>query len=281
MPDHQQPPTSHLYSIHQTPLQLVRLVSVPDNNLYLPIPPDDHTLPLSHLSFSAIAIELCDMFRLLHALQHHSKQKNSRIKEHINTFYQWFEGFFAVLTALFDTEEDVLFSWLEKSAAISIQSSLTPERRQKKKQRAKEICWDIFQLNVTFSNANPIHLISELYEEAHHLAARVLPYFQNILLEIPALLQQNLSLEERHILYHTILSNFRASEQGKFVLCAFSRAILHSNEKTNFLLEKCMCGPAPSTSLKQIKKKYKKKHTDLCHSLALETVNLLYTPTTQ
>lgn len=190
-------------------------------------------------------------------------------------FYDWFEGFYAIVTCIFDSEEDVLFSWLEKVGAMKMEDSLAPKRRKKKKARTRDLCWDILELKMHFenrtANASPnlTRLILEMTDEAEQLASRLLMYVQTLVDELPALLDHKFGFDERRMIEDAVIGNFRASEPGKFVVCAYARGIVDDEKRDGFLEESFRATKPTRSTVHKHTKKFKKKHTDLADELAI------------
>lgn len=243
----------------QRPLQLIELL--------------DNQSRLAVLCFNAIAVELRDLLRILEGLYHRSEVGQLHV-EHIYKFYDWFEGFYGIVSCIFDAEEDVLFSWLEKVGALKMEDSLGPKRRKKKKERAKDLCWDILELKMHFekrtADASPklTRLILEMTDEAEQLASRVLMYVQTLVNELPALLDEKLGFDERRMIEDAVIGNFRASDVGKFVICAYARGIADRDKRNGFLEESLRMAKSTRSTIHKHTKRFKKKHTDLADELA-------------
>lgn len=239
---------------------------------------EDNQTQIAVLCFNAINIELRDMFRILEGL--YFRSRNEELKnEDIYKFYDWFEGFYGIITSIFDNEEDVLFAWLEKVGAIRMENALTPKRRKKKKERTRDLCWDILELKIHFEkrNGRPSmngirakqqlpSLVLEMTDEAEQLASRVLMYFQTLVDELPSLLEDNFSFDERRLIEENVIGNFRASEFGKYTICAYANGIVDEEKKAGFLEESLKGSKVP---IQKHMKRFKKKHTDLVDDLSI------------
>lgn len=237
----------------------------------------DNQSRLAVLCFNAIAIELRDLFRILEGLFHRSEAGQLDVG-HVYTFYDWFEGFYGIVTCIYDAEEDVLFSWLERVGAMKMENSLAPKRRKKKKERAKDLCWDILELKMHFekrtASASPklTRLILEMTDEAEQLASRILMYVQTLVDELPALLDEKLGFDERRMMEDAVIGNFRASDPGKFVICAYARGIIDEEKRNGFLEESLRTAKSAKSTVHKHTKKFKKKHTDLADELAINAL---------
>lgn len=240
--------------------------------------PDDSDCRLGLLCFNGIAVELRDLFRILEGLQHRARMQEL-LTEHISSFYEWFEGFFGIITCIFDTEEDVLFSWIEKVGALAMENSLAPKRRKTKKERTKDLCWDILELKMQFEKkasrkVSLTDLIREMTDEAEQLGSRILMYIQTLVDELPDLLNQNFGFDERRLIEAGVMRNFRATEPGKFVICAYSRGIVDSDKRNGFLEESFQSLKSTKSTVPKQMKRFRKKHTDLADLLAIHALEI-------
>lgn len=258
------------------------MLSTTTRSLYLHEISDQFHSRLPHLFFNAIAIELRDMFRLVTTLLQKSAQQALQPSD-LHTFYQWFEGFHGILTAIFDTENDIIFSWLEKVASFNIPvcHPLMRKRRTSKKQRIQHLCWDLLELNIQFeacqsqkSNLQYLHpLLLELKDDADHLAITLISYFRTLLLRLPPLLQGAFGSDESRMMEDAVLANFRTSEAGVFVLCACARGFLDGDKKLAFL-QQSFRPPRSSKTLQKHVRRYQRKHCDLVDNVALDQLQL-------
>lgn len=244
---------------------------------------DDTRSRLALLCFNGIAVELRDLFRILDGLHHRAEQHALAI-DHIFAFYDWFEGFYGIVTCIFDAEEDVLFSWLEKVGALKMENALAPKRRKTKKERTKDLCWDILELKMQFEKkasrkVSLTSLVLEMRDEAEQLTSRLLMYMQTLLDELPDLLDQNFGFDERKLIEEAVINNFRATEPGKFVIMAYARGIVDDEKRAGFLEESLRNPKSARSPVAKQQKRYDKKHVQLAEDLAIEEL-VLTTPTT-
>lgn len=232
---------------------------------------------LSVLFYNAILIELRDMFRMLHAMVEKAKKDTLQVED-VTIYYEWFEGFFGILTSSFDTEEDVLFAWLEKEGTPTLGTALAPRRRETKKQRTKDLCWDIFDLKMQFEkkpqrSPGLVDLLKEICNESQQLSTRVLTYFQAGKDDLADVIDSSFSFNERRIIESSFMDNLRATEPGKFVICAVSRGFVDADQKTSFLEDTLRVGKVGRGTVNKQMRKFKKNHTDLADKLALDSLN--------
>lgn len=252
---------------------LLSMISDTGSPLNLTDFPDDCEFRLGLLCFNGIAVELRDLFRILEGLQHLARADKLTMK-HISTFYEWFEGFFGIVMCIFDTEEDVLFSWIEKVAALAVENSLAAKRRKTKKERTKDLCWDILELKMQFENTadgkvSLGNLIREMKDEVEQLGSRILMYVQTVVEELPDLLNQNFGFDERRVIEAAVIQNFRATQQGAFVICAYSRGIVDPDKRNGFLEESFRTGKSPKHTVHRHLRKFRASHIDLANKLAI------------
>lgn len=257
---------------------LLNMIADTDRPLELTDFVDDSESRLGLLCFNGIAVELRDLFRILEGLHHRAKMRELLV-EHISTFYEWFEGFYGIVTCIFDTEEDVLFSWLEKVGALTMENSLAPKRRKTKKERTKDLCWDILELKMQFEKKasrrdSLTDLVLEMKDEAEQLGSRILMYMQTLVDELPDLLNQNFGFDERTMIEGAVIGNFRASEPGKFVICSYARGIVDTEKRSGFLEESFRIAKSSRNTVPKYMRRFKKKHTDLADSLAVKELRL-------
>lgn len=230
--------------------------------------------------YNALLIEIRDMFRMLDGMASLS-EKSSLHAEHLTNFYEWFEGFFGMMTSLFDTEEDLLFSWIEKIGSAKMKNGLSPKRRKTKKQRVKELCFDIFDLKIQFSRSserfiNIDELLKELSEEAEHLALRVISYISLCRNQVTALIQSGFNDDEKRMLDATFLGNLRASGPGKFLICAMAKGIPRDADKALFLEDAFKAGKMSKSPISSYERKYRKNHQELAEKLAISPAHIEY-----
>lgn len=248
-----------------TPLRLVDL-------------PDDSECRLGVLCFNAIAVELRDLFRILEGL-HFLARKDELLPEHISTFYLWFEGFFGIITTIFDNEEDVLFPWIEKVAALEMENALAPKRRKTKKDRTRDMCWDILELKMQFESKvtrkiSLTDLVWEMRDEAEQLCSRILMYVQALVEGLPLLVNENFGFDESRMVEASVITHFRASEEGTFVICAYAKGIADCDKRNSFLVESFQTQKSSKNGVPKQTKKFQKRHADLADSLALRSVEI-------
>lgn len=258
---------------------LLDMVINPSTPIRLMNIPSDEPLQLPSLFYNGITLELCDLFRLIRGLRHKERSKSLK-QEDISNFYEWFEIFFGILTCLFDMEEDLLYSPLESQIE---HHALLQHRRTLKKQRSKDFCWDIIHLKSTSSKA---FLIEHLEEDAQLLAARIISYLVQSAMHLPPIMQSILSFDEQCLLQRNVMTNLRASEPGKMLICAVARSFMDPAQKNSFLDEclrhnggvsgNCASGSVPlrtpkAAVTKQIRK-FRKAHVDIVNKLAIDQV---------
>lgn len=227
---------------------------------------------------NGVAIELRDMFRILEGLERKA-EAGTLVMDDLALFYNWFEGFYGIITCIYDTEEDVLFSWLEKVGAIKMENALAPKRRKTKKERTKDLCWDILELKMQFQKKADTRvsledLVFEMSDEAEQLATRVLMYVQTLVEGLPELIENNFGPEERSMIESAMMGNLRASEAGKFVICAYSRGILDPVAQEAFLDTSLRAGKSNKNVGMKLYKKYTKRHVALVDKLATTPIKL-------
>lgn len=261
--------------------RFVQMITNTELPLELPATTDDSRSRLALLCFNGISVELRDLFRILEGL-HDRATKQTLAIEHIFSFYDWFEGFYGIITSIFDTEEDVLFTWLEKVGALKMENALAPKRRRTKKERTKNLCWDILELKMQFEKkadrngkVNLINLVLEMRDEAEQLTSRVLMYMQTLLDELPDLLNQNFGFDERRLIEEAVINNFRATEPGKFVIMAYSRGILDYEKRNGFLEESLKCSKSTKNTVSKQLKRFEKRHLQLAEDLAIHPLVLI------
>lgn len=252
-------------------LDMVKDTSTP---LRILEPPADEPLQLSSLFYNAMAIELRDMFRMLRGLDDRAS-RNALQMENITVFYEWFEGFFGILSCMFDSEEDVVFSWIEKIGAIQLEHGLGPSRRRAKKQRTKDLCWDLFDLKTHFDRkierrTDMRDLVHELMDEAQQLATRIMTYLHSSKDNLPMVLEANFSFDERCMIEMSLMKTLRASEPGKLTICALSRGFVDVEQKNGFLEECLRAGKAAKATVPKQIRKFRKMHADIVDKLAIE-----------
>lgn len=235
--------------------------------------PPDAPLCISALCYNAIIMEIRDMFRLMNSLRQRAKEE-TLVLNHIHVFYQWFEGFFEIITCVFDTEEDILFPYLLKVASIKLDNSLCEKRRQTKKTRAKDLCWDILELKIQFDhksekNVDLSALVEEMFEEVHHLSARLASYFQRLKDVLPDIIESNFNLDERRLIDSSYIGNLRASDAGKFVISAFSRGYWEQEKKLAFLEESLRSSKTTKSSISKQIRRFQRNHTDLVKKMSI------------
>lgn len=221
--------------------------------------------------YNALIVEIRDMFRMLHGMEQLSDESRLEVN-HVTIFYEWFEGFFGMITCLFDTEEDILFSWVEKICSTKMKSGLSSKRRKTKKQRMKDLCFDIFDLKIQFSRSQR-HIdlgdfLKELLEEVEHLALRVLSYVTLCKNQVPSIIRSSFNDDEACMVDTSFFGNLRASDPGKFLICAFARCIPAEADKCAFLEEAFKPGKITKRSGQSYDRKYHKQHCSLAEGLA-------------
>jgi hypothetical protein len=231
----------------------------------------------STLTYNAICMEVRDMFRIIEGLVR-TAAKNTLEIEDIYSFYEWFEGFHAIATTIFDVQEDVLFSWLEKIGAIEMENALAPKRRKTKQERTKDACWDILELKIQFQKQSDRKfsmedLVLEMSDEVHHLASRILAYIATVEEELPPLISKHFDKDESAIIEGAVYSNLKSSDQGSFVLAAYARGIMDPHEREQFLVSAFLGGKKKkATEIRQpgVKhcRRFQSNHVDIAEKLA-------------
>lgn len=259
-------------------LNMITSTSLP---LELPPTTEDNRSRLVLLCFNGMAVELRDLFRILDGLQERAGKQTLTLDD-IYSFYNWFEGFYGIVTSIFDTEEDVLFTWLEKVGALKMENALAPKRRKTKKERTKNLCWDILELKMQFEKKadrngkiSLTNLVLEMLDEAEQLTSRILMYMQTLIDELPQLLDQHFGFDERRLIEEAVINNFRATEMGKLVIVAYSRGILDDEKRNGFLEESLKSAKSAKSSVAKQLKKFDKKHFQLAKNLAMHPLVLI------
>jgi len=121
---------------------------------------------------------------------------------------------------------------------------------------------------------NLVEMVFEMRDEAEHLAIRLLIYLQTLLDELPSLLQANFGTDEQRIIEETLISNFRASGEGRFVLCAYARGFVDPDKRRSFLSESFRGAKGGSSAAAKEFKMFQRKHTELADRLALRELLL-------
>lgn len=237
---------------------------------------DDFRQRASALSYNALVVELRDLYRMLDGMAAKSEQGQLVIKD-VTIFYEWFEGFFGIVTSLYETLDDVMFPWLEKIATLSLAKSLSPKRRNAKQARTKDVCWDILELKMMMQNsadkkrskAELSALVHEVAGEVDVMALRILAFVSALQDEVPTMLTTHFQQDELDIMEETLIQNLRASNPGKFVLCAFTRALECADARAAYLDRVFPPKKGKKNSgLKQYKRFYS-RHVDLVDVLAV------------
>lgn len=257
---------------------LVKLVKNTQAPLRIIKPTSEPLRRFPFLFYNAISIELRDVFRMLRGMNVRVEKGILQASD-INTFYEWFEGFFGVLTTIFDVQEDVIFSQLEGKGYRKMEEAIGLQRRKTKEQRTRDLCWDIFDLKMEFdSNGTPkqslAHLLQEIMDEVEQLTMRVMTYFQVCARELPMVLEASMTSDERTTLEASLMESLKVTEPGKFVLCAISRGIMQSTQQYSFMNASFRGGgPFKSGQQKQARK-YQKMHSDLVNKLAIDDLHI-------
>jgi hypothetical protein len=244
----------------------------------------DFTIRASALPHNALCVEIRDMYRIMDGLAARG-EANTLKSIDVTTFYEWFEGFYGIVTAIFEVMEDVVFSWLEKIGAIKMEKALAPKRRKTKQTRTADICWDVLELKLQVQKsadkaktmADLGDLVYELADEVEHLAMRLLTFAATLDNELPALVAANFEQAERDMMEEAMLRNLKASDPGKFVLGAFTRGIEGADARNEFLQRVFAAGKhaKKSAGLKEYKK-FHTRHVDLADSLATARSSLTH-----
>lgn len=250
----------------------------------------DYGNRLSALPYNALCIEIRDLFRLMEGLVWRAEDETLTSAD-IAIFYQWFEGFYGIVTSIFEVMEDVVFSWLESIGALSMDISLAPKRRSTKATRTKDICWDILELKLQLqktagktggigSKVDKTSLedvVFELATEVEHLSMRILSYAATLKDQLPPLVTENFESAERQLMETSLYRNMKASKPGKFALAAFTRAIDSSEARTEFLHEVFVAGSKKKANagLREYQKFFK-MHVNVVDEIALTVSNITY-----
>ncbi|KAI0561903.1 hypothetical protein FGB62_69g114 [Gracilaria domingensis] len=255
--------------------QLFRMICDLDTPLHLSDPIDVDQCSFLQLVFNAFAMEFRDMFRMIEGLLHHAHERSIEM-DHLSVFYSWFEGFFEILTSVFDTEENVFYPWIETQGFFKMENAFCDKRRQKKKDRAKEICWDILELKLHFGTKADrkrglFDLVYELRDEAEHLTARVMVYLHSEMDEVSRILKIKFNDDERRLFENTMVQTYRSSEAGHFVLCAMSRGIPDESIRNGFLEENFR---SSGQKVPKQLRKFRKRHSDLVEKLAIRDLRV-------
>lgn len=241
---------------------------------------------LSALPYNALCLEMRDLFRILEGLV--SRVNNRTItSQDLVIFYDWFEGFFGILTSILEVMEDILFSWLEKVGAHTLDKSLAPKRRSTKATRTKEICWDILELKVQLQKSGAGKsakkstlgdIVFELETEVMHLSMRILSYATTIKGQIPMLVSDNFESAECAMMEMAMYRNLKASKPGKFVLAAFTRTMETPDERFAFLHAVFVADGHKNKKGAGLKayKKFLRMHVNLADELALSDLKITH-----
>lgn len=250
------------------------------SNVQVPLvllPTDDNfRVRASALPYNALAVELRDLYRILDGMGRKSEQGQLVIKD-VTIFYEWFEGFFGIFTSLYETLDDVMFPWIEKIGAVQLAKALSPKRRKAKHVRTKDVCWDILELKMMLQksadksrNTEELSaLVHEVAGEADVMALRILAFVSAMQNELPNMMTNHFQDDELDIMEETLIQNLRASNPGKFVLCAFTRALDSPDARAAYLDRVFLPKKTKkNTGLKEYKKYYT-RHVDLVDVLAV------------
>lgn len=301
----------------------VKLVRNVSTLLPLPKPSVEPLSRFASFFYHAMAIELRDMFRFLRGLSDRGSKGTLKAAD-VTTFYEWFEGFFGILTTIFDTQEDAIFSEVERNGGYSVQQpddrnnsngtgietdiaddngktndiggnssnhdylvykAFGLSRRKIKEQRARDICWDIFDIKMKYDqrgatdNETIKYLVEEIACEAELLSARVLMYFQTCRCELPPYLHSALTRDERTTIEEQLIQSLTASQPGKFVLSAIARGIPRTTKSSSILTQKTSFKRGTvDTGLQQAllkrTRKFGKLHADLVDKFAVDDLLL-------
>lgn len=237
----------------------------------------DFSLRVASLPHNALCIELRDMYRIIGGLADQGTHGTLTLGK-VAMFYEWFEGFFGIMSTLFEVLEDVVFSWVEKVGSVRLSPQLAPNRRQKKQDRTKDLCWDILALKVelqkyahkkTKDDARP--LVYEIADEMELLAMRILAFVHLLVKELPQLVAENFELTERGMIEDAMMRNLRASNPGKFVIGALTRGLEGAQSRSEFLAK--TFGNSKQVKSKSGLKEYKRyhqRHCDIANELAVK-----------
>lgn len=241
---------------------------------------------LSALPYNTLCLEMRDLFRLLEGLVARANDR-SITSQDLVTFYDWFEGFFGIITSIFEAMEDTLFLWLEKVGATTMDRSLAPKRRSTKATRTKDICWDILELKVqlqksgsgkTAKKSTLCDIVFELETEVVHLSMRILSYATTIKGQIPILVSDNFESAECAMMEMAMYRNLKASKPGKFVLAAFTRTMVTQDDKFAFLHEVFVADGHKKKKGAGLKtyKKFFQMHVNLVEEVALSGLEITH-----
>lgn len=266
--------------------QILETVTNTSSPLRISEVPADEPPCMSILFYNVMLIELRDMFRMIRGLEDRCEKKTIKV-ENITAFYDWFEGFFGIVTCMFEAEEDVVFSWIEKIGSVSLRYSLVEARRNANKKRAKDLCWDILDLKSRFDRRNADNRsttslsspslvtasrdwLRELADEAQQLTARILTYLHGCKEKLPGILNENFNFDERYMINSSLMRTLRASEPGKFLICAISRGFLDVEQRNGFLHENLRSSKFSTKSVPKQIRKFGALHTDVADRLATD-----------
>jgi hypothetical protein len=236
----------------------------------------DFRVRASALPYNALCVELRDLYRILDGMGRLSEAGTLAMND-VTVFYDWFEGFFGIMTALFDMLEDVVFAWIEKIGSLQLDKALSPKRRKAKQARAKDVCWDILELKLMLQKtadkskkkSELSALVYEVADEADLLALRLLTFVTAVQNELPLLLSDHFEQTERGLIEETMICNLKSSNPGKFVLGAFTRGIATPEARSDYLTRVYESGKnaKKNAGLKEYKK-FHSRHVDLADTLA-------------
>lgn len=270
--------------------ELHQVVTTVFEPLVLTTTESDYGNRLSALPYNALSIEIRDLFRLMEGLVWRAED-GTLTSADIAIFYQWFEGFYGIVTSIFEVMEDVVFSWLENIGALSLDRSLAPKRRSTKANRTNDICWDILelklQLHKTAGKTGGIgskvdktsleDVVFELATEVEHLSMRILSYAATLKDQLPPLVTENFENAECQLMETSMYRNMKASKPGKFALAAFTRAIDSSEARTEFLHEVFVAGSKKKANAGLLEyQKFFKMHVNVVDEIALTVSNITY-----
>lgn len=198
---------------------------------------DKKILPGFHF-YNAVMIECEDLTKAIRAIRLLAINGSLEI-EKINTFYDWFEGFFAILTALFNVEENLVCAYLQRVGLFLPVFAYTRKRRNVKKVRAKDLCYDILELKIRLdehpdSNRSYDEFTFELSDEAHHLLHRISHYAWWMREELNRGVRETCSKDETAMIFNASMESLRKTDGGKLTICAMTRAIKTGEERKKF-----------------------------------------------
>lgn len=229
------------------------------------------------LFYNAVVIELRDMFRMIAGLR--VRGKNGTLKlHHVHAFYGWFDKFFEIIMTLFSAEDDFLFAYLQSIGSFMAVYSCSSKRRETKKERVKELCFDILELKLRFDqraerNESLLEVTVELDEEGQQLAMRLTQYSCCVKEEMLRGVRKVCSEDECGTLFSGLMESLRKSDAGRFAIFAMSRGFVDKEQKKS-LLRNTKEGWFKGGAAEWGMRKYKRMHQEVVEDLAVSPLHV-------